>query len=76
MPITAGLVKIVYWGGDFFVVYLYCFIVVCTLFMMTIYPEVIAPLFDKYTPIPIGDLRTKVKNLKFCFSHSTESKFP
>ena len=30
---------------------------------MTIYPEFIAPLFDKYTPLPDGVLRTKIEAL-------------
>lgn len=31
--------------------------------MMVIYPEVIAPLFDKYTPLPEGDLKSKIEAL-------------
>ena len=56
-PILAGVIKIVYWGGDYFFIYLWMFAVVITLFLMTVYPDFIAPLFDKYTPMPEGDLR-------------------
>ena len=59
-PILAGVIKIVLWGGDFFFVYLWFFAVVMTLFLMTIYPDLIAPLFDKYTPMPEGDLKGQV----------------
>ena len=52
-----GVIKIVYWGGDYFFIYLWMFAVVITLFLMTVYPDFIAPLFDKYTPMPEGDLR-------------------
>lgn len=31
--------------------------------MMIIYPEFIAPLFDKYTPLPNGELKTKIEEL-------------
>jgi hypothetical protein len=31
--------------------------------MMTIYPEFIAPLFDKYTPLPESDLKRKIEEL-------------
>ena len=31
--------------------------------MMTIYPEFIAPLFDKYTPLPDSELRKKIEAL-------------
>ena len=33
------------------------------LFLMTIYPSCIAPLFDKYTPLPEGNLRTRIEAL-------------
>merc|ERR1719312_1850464 len=62
-PILAGIIKIVYWGGDYFFVYLWLFAVAMTLFLMTIYPDLIAPLFDKYTPMPEGQLRTDIENL-------------
>ena len=56
-PILAGIIKIVYWGGDHFYIYLWLFVVLITLFLMTVYPDFIAPLFDKYTPMPEGQLR-------------------
>jgi len=31
--------------------------------MMTIYPEFIAPLFDKYTPLPDSDLKRRIEEL-------------
>merc|ERR1719157_55819 len=33
------------------------------MFLMTIYPDLIAPLFDKYTPMPEGELRTQIEAL-------------
>jgi len=63
MPMIAAVIKIVYWGGEFFFIYLWAFVVGFTLFMMIIYPEFIAPLFDKYTPLPDGDLRTQIEKL-------------
>merc|ERR1711874_626537 len=62
-PILAGIIKIVFWGGDYFFVYLWVFAVLMTLFLMTIYPDLIAPLFDKYTPMPDGQLRTDIEEL-------------
>ena len=56
-PILAAIIKIVYWGGDYFFIYLWVFAVMMTLFLMTVYPDFIAPLFDKYTPMPDGQLR-------------------
>jgi len=62
-PILAGVIKIVYWGGDYFFIYLWLFAVLMTLFLMTVYPDLIAPLFDKYTPMPDGQLRTDIEEL-------------
>jgi len=62
-PILAGVIKIVLWGGDYFFVYLWFFAVLMTLFLMTIYPDLIAPLFDKYTPMPDGELREEIETL-------------
>merc|ERR1719422_1070977 len=62
-PILAGIIKIVFWGGDYFFIYLWVFAVLMTLFLMTIYPDLIAPLFDKYTPMPEGELRSQIEAL-------------
>jgi STE24 endopeptidase len=67
---VAAIVKIVQWGGDYFFIYLWLFVIVFTLFMMIIYPEFIAPLFDKYTPLPEGDLRKEIEAL------ASEIEFP
>ena len=63
LPLVAAIVKIIHWGGDYFFVYLWLFVIGFTLFMMIIYPEFIAPLFDKYTPLPEGELRTQIEAL-------------
>ena len=62
-PILAAVIKIIYWGGDYFFVYLWVFAVILTLFLMTIYPDLIAPLFDKYVPMPEGELKTDIEAL-------------
>jgi len=62
-PILAGIIKIVYWGGDHFYLYLWVFAMFMMLFLMTVYPDFIAPLFDKYTPLPEGDLKTGIEEL-------------
>ncbi len=63
LPLVAAIIKIIHWGGEYFFVYLWFFVLVFTIFMMVVYPEFIAPLFDKYTPLPDGDLRTKIEEL-------------
>lgn len=63
LPIMAAVIQIIRWGGDYFFVYLWAFVSAFALFMLVVYPEVIAPLFDKYTPLPEGDLRAQIEDL-------------
>lgn len=41
-------------GGPYLAIYLWGFMFVLSLVMMTIYPVLIAPLFNKFTPVSIG----------------------
>merc|ERR1719283_774841 len=63
LPLVAAIIKIVQWGGDYFFVYLWLFVVAFSLFMLIVYPEFIAPLFDKYVPLPAGELKTQIEEL-------------
>lgn len=62
-PVVSGLVFIVKAGGDYFFMYLWGFTMAVVLFFMTVYPDYIAPLFDKYEPLPEGELREKIEEL-------------
>ncbi|CAL4093639.1 unnamed protein product, partial [Meganyctiphanes norvegica] len=62
-PVVSGLVFIVKAGGDYFFMYLWGFTMAVVLFFMTVYPDYIAPLFDKYEPLPEGELRSKIEAL-------------
>lgn len=63
VPLACGAVYIIKAGGDYFFIYLWLFAMVVLFFLLTIYPEFIAPLFDKYTPLPEGELRKKIEKL-------------
>jgi len=63
LPITAGLLTIMKLGGDYFYLYAYVFTLIISLSMMFIYPEYIAPLFDRYESFPEGELRSKIEAL-------------
>uniref|UniRef100_A0A0N5ALC2 CAAX prenyl protease n=1 Tax=Syphacia muris TaxID=451379 RepID=A0A0N5ALC2_9BILA len=73
-PILAAIIFIVEHGGPYFFVYVWIFLslmifviffylVLYLQLLLTIYPEFIAPLFDKYVPLPDGELRTKIVGL-------------
>lgn len=63
VPIAAFAIFIVQVGGKYFFVWLWLMVGVITLALLTIYPAYIAPLFDTYTPLPEGELRTLIENL-------------
>uniref|UniRef100_A0A6G1SBR6 CAAX prenyl protease n=1 Tax=Aceria tosichella TaxID=561515 RepID=A0A6G1SBR6_9ACAR len=61
-PVLSGVVYIVRKGGDYFFLYLwlFCFVVVLVL---TFFHGEIAALFDKFTPLPAGELRDRIEKL-------------
>ncbi|XP_077296425.1 CAAX prenyl protease 1 homolog isoform X3 [Arctopsyche grandis] len=63
IPITSVIVYIVQRGGDMFIVWLWSFCCVMILLLVMIYPSLIAPLFDKYSPLPDGPLRSSIEAL-------------
>ncbi|KAL1540138.1 CAAX prenyl protease 1 [Salvia divinorum] len=69
-PIVAAIIYIVQKGGPYLAIYLWGFMLIVSLIMMTVYPVLIAPLFNKFTPLPEGELRTKIENL------ASSLKFP
>lgn len=62
-PIVAAVIVIVQNGGPYLAIYLWGFMFALALLMMTIYPIMIAPLFNKFTPLPEGSLREKIEKL-------------
>ncbi|KAE8697245.1 CAAX prenyl protease 1-like protein [Hibiscus syriacus] len=62
-PFVSAIIWIVQEGGPYLAVYLWSFLFVLSLVMMTIYPILIAPLFNNFTPLPDGELRLKIEKL-------------
>ena len=62
-PFTALLLWIIKAGGEYFYVYVWGFLFCFSLFMMTIVPTVIMPMFNKYEPLSDGSLKTRVFEL-------------
>ncbi|BFZ09759.1 hypothetical protein BsWGS_12798 [Bradybaena similaris] len=63
LPVTAVLIYIIKAGGDYFFIYAWLFALVVSLVIFTVYADYIAPLFDKFTPLPDGELRTRIEEL-------------
>lgn len=68
-PVLAAFLSIVQRTGSQFFVYLWAFAASLQIFMTAAYPIFILPLFNKLSPLPEGELKTKVdalaSNLKF-----------
>ncbi|KAE8693842.1 CAAX prenyl protease 1-like protein [Hibiscus syriacus] len=69
-PIVSAIIWIIQKGGHYLAIYLWGFMFVLSLAMMTIYPILIAPLFNKFTSLPDGELRLKIEKL------ASSLKFP
>jgi STE24 endopeptidase len=57
---VALLLQIIKMGGIYFYVYVWGFMFLFSVFMMTIVPVFIMPLFNKYEPLQEGDLKTQI----------------
>ncbi|KFZ20107.1 hypothetical protein V502_03363 [Pseudogymnoascus sp. VKM F-4520 (FW-2644)] len=62
-PILAGFLKIVQKTGNQFFYYLWLFGAALQVFMITVYPITILPLFNKLSPLDPGALKTGVERL-------------
>ncbi|RLN60604.1 hypothetical protein BBJ29_005825 [Phytophthora kernoviae] len=62
-PVTAALIYVIRWGGEYFYMYVWAFLFVFSVIMMTLYPVLIMPLFNKFTPLEEGELRTRIEAL-------------
>mmetsp|Transcript_34276 Transcript_34276/g.47512 ORF Transcript_34276/g.47512 Transcript_34276/m.47512 type:complete len:446 (-) Transcript_34276:169-1506(-) len=61
--ILSVMLPIIQFGGRLLALWLWLFMFCFSLLMMSIYPVLIAPLFNKYDPLPEGKLRTKIEAL-------------
>ena len=62
-PFVALLLSIIKMGGKHFYIYVWGFMFVFSVLMMTIVPVFIMPLFNKYEPLPDGELKRKIYEL-------------
>jgi STE24 endopeptidase len=63
MPVLAGFLWTVQWAGEDFAFYVWLFMVGFQIFFIIIFPTVIQPLFNKFTPLADGSLKTKINAL-------------
>mmetsp|Transcript_44567 Transcript_44567/g.90032 ORF Transcript_44567/g.90032 Transcript_44567/m.90032 type:complete len:494 (-) Transcript_44567:100-1581(-) len=70
VPAIWAVLKIIKWGGDYFFVFVWLFLLAFSIFFLTVYPVLIQPLFNKYEPLPEGDLKDAI------FALAAKLKFP
>ncbi|CAH1764735.1 1230_t:CDS:2 [Entrophospora sp. SA101] len=63
LPILALLLQIIKWSGDSFYFYVWIFTIIINFVLLTIYPTLIQPLFNKVTPLPKEELRSQIEAL-------------
>jgi len=62
-PLLVAMIWIVKWGGKTFYIYLWAFSTLVTIVFMFVYPNYIAPLFNKYETLKDQELRQKIDAL-------------
>lgn len=63
LPVLSLVVWIIRIGGPHFYYYVWACLCVVSIVLMTIYPTLIAPLFNKYTPLEDGEVKTAIEDL-------------
>lgn len=63
LPVQSLLIYIIQRGGEHFYLYVWGFLFVFSIIMVTLVPVLIMPLFNKFTPLEDGTLRTKIEAL-------------
>ncbi len=59
-PLLWALLSLVGWVGQYWWLYAFALVFLFQLAMMILYPKLIVPLFNKLTPLPEGELRTRL----------------
>ncbi|KIP07880.1 hypothetical protein PHLGIDRAFT_19080 [Phlebiopsis gigantea 11061_1 CR5-6] len=75
-PFLSAFLYVFKWAGDRFIPWLMGFLLAFQITMVIVYPTVIQPLFNKLSPLPAGELRSRTEELanklKFPLTHLYE----
>lgn len=63
LPIGSAFLAIIQKTGDAFFLYLWLFAMTMQMFLLTVFPILIVPLFNKLTPLPPGSLKSSIDTL-------------
>jgi len=59
-PIIYGYLQVVEIGGEYFYVFLQIFVICITIILTWVHPNLIAPLFNKFTELKDEELKAKI----------------
>ncbi|KAF7683788.1 CAAX prenyl protease 1 like protein [Astathelohania contejeani] len=62
-PLLKGTLVIIHYFPKVFFWQLWCFFSIFQIMLIVLYPSVIQPLFNKFTPLPEGDLKTRIQTM-------------
>ncbi|KAL4421809.1 hypothetical protein ABPG77_001598 [Micractinium sp. CCAP 211/92] len=74
-PVVAGFTAILQRASPWVGLQLWAFLLALALFMITIYPTAIAPLFNKFMPLEEGPLRQSIESLAASLSFPLKKLF-
>eukprot|EP01134_Creolimax_fragrantissima_P003804 CFRG3804T1 len=57
------ILYLIMWTGEYFYVYVWAFVFAFSIASITIYSDYIAPMFDRFEPLPESTLRDKITSL-------------
>ena len=63
IPLLYAVYGFMRFTGALWWVWLFAFLVLFQLFLLWLYPAVIAPLFNRFSPLPAGELRERLERL-------------
>jgi STE24 endopeptidase len=74
-PVVAGFTYILQNSSAYVGLYLWAFLLLISLCALTLYPTLIAPLFNKFTPLESGPLRDGIEQLAASLSFPLKKLF-
>jgi len=74
-PVVAGFTYILQKSSAYVGLYLWAFLLLISLCALTLYPTLIAPLFNKFTPLESGPLRDGIEQLAASLSFPLKKLF-
>lgn len=63
LPLGYAILGFMQYSGEYWWLYCWALLFAYSMFITLIYPIFIAPIFNKFTPLPDGELRTKLEQL-------------